>query len=149
MVQTVIVVIFILADAVLVQFNLGALQGPVALAVPGTAGLTVTPMLVLVAGGAALALGWLAGQVDRAILERRVRHRDATLRVMGEEMLRLKATTNEQHPSLVDINTRLDTLDRDLRALQERVHERAQETRVYEAVEGGDRSSPQRVTVRG
>jgi len=149
MVQTVIVVILILADAALVQLNLGALQGPVALAVPGTAGFTVTPMLVLVAAGAALALAWLAGQVDRAILERRVRHRDAALRVMGEEMLRLKATAHEQHPSLVDIAARLDAFDRDLRVLQERVHERTQETRVYEAVEGGDRSSPHRVTVRG
>lgn len=149
MVQTVIVVILILADAALVQLNLGALQGPVALAVPGTAGFTVTAMLVLVAAGAALALGWLAGQVDRAILERRVRHRDATLRVMGEELLRLKATAYEQHPSLVEIHTRLDALDRDLRVLQERVYERVQETRVYETAEGGDRSSPQRVTVRG
>jgi hypothetical protein len=148
MVQTVIVVILILADAVLLQLNLDALQGPVALAVPGTGGFTVTPMLVLVAGGAALALAWLAGQVDRTILERRVRHRDATLRVMGEEMLRVKATAHEPHPSLVDIGARLDALDRDLRALQERV-ERTQETRVYETVDGGDRSSPQRVTVRG
>ncbi|HXX36706.1 MAG TPA: hypothetical protein VEP50_00940 [bacterium] len=123
MVQTVVVVVLILADVLLIQLNLGILQGPVPFVVPGTPGFVATPMLLLVAVGVTLVLGWLAGQADRAILERQVRHRDATLRVMSEELLRLRMTMHEQQPSLEDIRTRLDTLDREVRILQERAHE--------------------------
>jgi hypothetical protein len=149
MVQTIIVVLLLVADAMLILLDADALQAPFTVAVPGTAGVTATPMLMLVAAGAALVLGWLAGQVDRAILERRIRHRDATLRVMGEELLRLKAAAYEQQPSLAELRGRVDALDRDVRALEERLHERIQGTRVYETADSGDRSSVQRVTVTG
>ena len=137
MVQTIVVVVLILADAALLQLNLGARQGPLQLTIPWTNGLVVTPMLLMVAIGMTIVLGWLAAQVDRAILERKIRHRDATLRVMSEELLRLKVATSEQQPSLVDMRTRLDMLDREIRNLQERIRQRSGEPRPREAAEAG------------
>jgi uncharacterized membrane protein YgaE (UPF0421/DUF939 family) len=148
MVQTVVVVVLLVADAVLVQLNLAALQTPVSLSIPGTPGYSVTPMLMLVAGGVALVVGWVAGSIDRMVLDRQIHHRDAALRVMSEELLRLKTAANEQQPSWTEIQARLDRLDRDVRLLQDRV-QRSSELHAPDTPSGGERPPQHRVPVGG
>jgi len=84
-------------------------------------------LMAAVAGS--FVLVWLAGVVDRAALERRLRQRDAALHAMGEEMLLMKsAAYDQERPPLADIRARLDSMERDLRAIRTSVIEGADVT---------------------
>ncbi len=125
MVQTLIVVLLILGDAVLVYFNLPALQSQITLTAPGTQA-TMSHLVLMAAVAGSFVLVWLAGVADRAALERRLRQRNAALHAMGEEMLLMKsAAYDQERPPLADIRMRLDSMERDLRALRTRVVDEA------------------------
>jgi len=90
----------------------------------------VTGLAIMAAAGAVLVVAWIAGQVDRAVLERQIRRRDTTLhvigeelaRVMGEEWVRIRATVDDRESRpWAELRTRLDVIDRDLQGLRERV----------------------------
>jgi len=130
MIQTVIVILLVLADVALIQMNLGHLGAQITLAVPGMAPVAVTGLAIMAAAGAVLVVAWIAGQVDRAVLERQIRRRDTTLhvigeelaRVMGEEWVRIRATVDDRESRpWAELRTRLDVIDRDLQGLRERV----------------------------
>lgn len=119
--QTVLVILLLLGDAALVYYNLSALQAQITLAAPGTQ-IATTHLVLMAAVGGAFVLMWLAGVADRAVLERMVRQRDTTVHAMSEEMLRMKSVAYDQErPPLHDIRVRLDSMERDLRAIRARV----------------------------
>jgi hypothetical protein len=77
---------------------------------------------LMVGAGAALVLAWIASLLDRGALDRRVQQYERTMRVMSDEMLRVKAKAyDEERQPLEDIRVRLDTLDRDIRGLRARI----------------------------
>jgi len=104
MIQTVVVILFVLADVVLIQMNLGQLGAQTTLTVPGLPPVAVTVLAIMAAAGGALVVAWVAGQVDRAVFERQMRRRDTTrhvmgeelARVMGEEWVRMRATADDR-----------------------------------------------------
>ncbi len=125
MLQTVILLLMIAAQAALVVYNNFAIESTLTLTIPWT-GMQVTlthlVMMAFVTGG--FALLWLAGVADRAGLERRVRQQDAALNLMGEEMLRMKSSSYDQErPPLDDLRVRLEGIERDLRAIRLRLGE--------------------------
>jgi hypothetical protein len=125
MLQTVVVVILLLIDAAVVLANPPALQTSLTLRVPGAGAgqaTVVTAQMLMIAAGIALVLGWIASLIDRAALDRRVQQYERTVRVMSDEMLRVKARAyDEERQPLEDIRVRLDTLDRDIRGLRVRL----------------------------
>ncbi|HEV2359356.1 MAG TPA: hypothetical protein VGZ23_17335 [bacterium] len=124
MVQTVVIVILLALDAAIVLSNQPAFQGAMTLNVPGLSGqaIVVTMQMLMTAAGAALVLAWIAALVDRAALDRRVQNDERTMRVMSDEMQRVKAKAYDQERQpLEDIRTKLETLDRDIRGLRARL----------------------------
>jgi hypothetical protein len=78
--------------------------------------------MLMEAAGAALIIAWIAGMIDRAALDRRVAEYERSVRVMNDEMSRVKARAyDEERQPLDDIRVRLDTLDRDIRGLRARM----------------------------
>jgi hypothetical protein len=132
MVLTVIVLLLLLADAALVYFNIPVMRSPLTLTAPGLA--ATTSHLALAAGAAgAFVLIWLGGLVDRALVEQRVRQRDATLHAMGEELLRMKsAAYDQERPPLADVRARLEAMERDLQAIRARIGDVAPREREYQ-----------------
>ncbi len=124
MLQTIVIAILLIAGAAMALANASAFQGSLTLSVPGAAGQTVGVTIhdLVVAAGAALVLAWIAALIDRAGLDRRVQRYERTMRVMSDEMLRVKARVyDEERQPLDDIRVRLDTLDRDIRGLRARI----------------------------
>lgn len=124
MVQTVVIVILLALDAAIVLSNQPAFQGAMTLNVPGLSGqpIVVAMQMLMTAAGAALVLAWIAALVDRAALDRRVQNDERTMRVMSDEMQRVKAKAYDQERQpLEDIRTKLETLDRDIRGLRARL----------------------------
>ena len=124
MLQTIVVLLLLIMDAAIVLTNPSAFQGALTLSVPGAADQTVTATLrdLMVAAGIALALAWSAALIDRAALDRRVQHHERTMRVMSDEILRMKARAyDEERQPLDDLRVRLDTLDRAIRSLRARI----------------------------
>ncbi len=121
MIQTVVVIVLLLADATLALFHYPHLLR-VARIFPGAPGIGVTHVALMTAVGAAfLAIG-LAGLADRVVFMRRsgarLQERDAALHAMGEEMLRMKAACYDQErPPLAEIRAQLDAMEQGLRAL--------------------------------
>jgi hypothetical protein len=124
MLQTLVIVVVLVIDAAIVLANPTAFQHVMTLRMPGSSAQTldVTGQTLMIAAGAALVLAWIAALVDRAALDGRVQHYERTMRVMNDEMLRVKAQAYDQERKpLEDIRVRLDTLDRDIRGLRARV----------------------------
>lgn len=137
MVQTILVVLLLLLDAVVVRQNMTVLGSPASISVPGIPGtpsIAVTPLGLLAGMAGALALLWLVAQAERWVQERQVRERDAALQSMGEELLRIKGSMyDEERPPLADVRLRLDAIERDLRVIR-----RTMEPREFErAATGG------------
>lgn len=128
MVQTILVVLLLLLDAVIVRQNITVLGSPFSINVPGIPGgpsIAVTPLGLLAGMAGALALLWLVAQAERWVQERQVRERDAALQSMGEELLRIKGSMyDEERPPLADIRLRLDAIERDLRMIRRTVEPR-------------------------
>ena len=76
-VQTIVVILLILAGGVLVETNMNVLGAPITLGLPNSASVTATIAEIVLAALAALVIAWLAGQVDRAILKWQFRRRAA------------------------------------------------------------------------
>lgn len=126
MVQTVVITLMILAGAVVVEANSGALGTPVTLALPGMASVTLTVLEIILVAVGALVVGWLAGQIDRAILAWRVRRREGMLRDAQVGMARMSATVSDGQPgvmniSLTNIHKRLDMIEQQSGELRRRV----------------------------
>ena len=124
MLQTIVIVIFLIIDGAIVLTNPSVFQTALTFAAPGTANLTVVVTIrdLMIAAGGALVLAWLAALIDRGALDRRVQRYERTMRVMSDEMVRVKARTyDEERRPLEDIRVKLDTLDRDIRGLRARI----------------------------
>jgi len=125
-VQTLVVVLLILAGGVLVQSNIGALETPISVALPGAAGATVTVLDIILAAAAALVVAWLAGQVDRAFLAWRLLRRERTVRIIRDEVAPSGPVADERQPSVMyvslsNIHNRLDAIEQQLDALRQRL----------------------------
>lgn len=124
MLQTIVIVILLIIDGAIVLTNPSVFQGSLTLAVPGAADQTVVVTIrdLMIAAGVALILAWIAALIDRAALDRRARHYERTMRVMSDEMARVKARAyDEERQPLEDIRVKLDTLERDIRGLRARI----------------------------
>jgi hypothetical protein len=123
MLQTIVIVILLIAGAVIVLANPAAFHGSLALHMPGSDDLTVVTMQALMAAaGAALVIAWIAALIDRGALDRRIQRYERTMQEMSNEMLRVKAKAyDEERLPLEDIRVRLDALDRDIRGLRARI----------------------------
>ncbi|HKX16641.1 MAG TPA: hypothetical protein VJT33_01335 [bacterium] len=124
MLQTIVIVILLIIDGAIVLTNPSVFQTALTFAAPGTANLPVVVTIrdLMIAAGGALVLAWLAALIDRAALDRRVQRYERTMRVMSDEMARVKARTyDEERQPLEDIRVKLDTLDRDIRGLRARI----------------------------
>lgn len=123
MLQTLVIAILLIVDAALVLSNPSAFQGSLTLRIPGSdQTFAVTMQTLMAAAGGALVLAWIAALMDRAGLDHRVQHYERTMRVMSDEMLRVKARAyDDERQPLEDIRVRLDTLDRDIRGLRARI----------------------------
>jgi hypothetical protein len=139
MIMTVVVILLVLADAFFVWYNLSALQAPITFAAPGTAG-TISHIVLLGLVAAGFVLLWLAGLVDRSVLEQRIRQRDATLHAMGEELLRMKSTAYDQErPPLADVRARLEAMERDIQTIRVRLDEATTKDRPATGLATGER----------
>jgi hypothetical protein len=139
MIMTVVVILLVLADAFFVWYNLSALQSPITFAAPGTAG-TISHIVLLGLVAAGFVLLWLAGLVDRSVLEQRIRQRDATLHAMGEELLRMKSTAYDQErPPLADVRARLEAMERDIQTIRVRLDEATTKDRPATGLATGER----------
>ena len=126
MVQTIVVVLMILAGAWFVQANVSALAAPINIAVPGTAGVTLSVLEVILVAVAALVIVWLAGQIDTALMAWRIRRREPVLRTTQHEVDPTGAPVYDRQPSvmyvsLTHIHKRLDAIEQQLEALRERL----------------------------
>jgi hypothetical protein len=121
MIQTIAVVVLLLADVTLALLHYPHLLR-VARLFPNVPAVGITHIALFTAVGAAFLLIGLAGFADRIVFMRRVRtrleERDATLHAMGDEVLRMKAVCYDQErPPLADVQARLDAIEQGLRAL--------------------------------
>ena len=124
MIQTIVVIVLLIADIVLALLHYPNLLR-VARIIPNAPGIGVTHVALMAGVGAAFVLVWLAGLADRVAFMRHIRvrvgERDAALHAMGEEMLRMKAACYDQErPPLEDIRTRLEAMEQDLHSLRAR-----------------------------
>jgi hypothetical protein len=111
----------LIAGAVLAQQNTAVLHAPVTLTVPGLEGVAPSYLRAFLALGGVLALFWLAGMFDLAILRGHVRRRDALLRAKDQEIMRIKSEAfDQQQPALNDIRARLDKVTLELSAMMAR-----------------------------
>ena len=124
MLQTLVILILLAADAWIVLTNPGAFQTLLSLRVSSSSAqvYSVTIQTLMEAAGAALVIAWVAGMIDRAALDRRVEHYERTVRVMNDDVARMKARAyDEERQPLEDIRIRLEALDRDVRGLRARI----------------------------
>ncbi|HLW48391.1 MAG TPA: hypothetical protein VKW09_11560 [bacterium] len=124
MLQTIVILVLLAIDAWIVMTNPAAFQTLLTLRASSSSAqvYSVTVRMLMEAAGAALVIAWVAGMIDRAALERRAAQYERTVRVMNDEMARMKARAyDEERQPLEDIRTRLETLDRDVRALRARI----------------------------
>ncbi|HEX4834861.1 MAG TPA: hypothetical protein VFW01_00860 [bacterium] len=124
MIQTIVVIVLVIADIVLALLHYPNWLR-VARIIPNAPGIGVTHFALMAVVGTAFVLIWLAGLADRLAFMRRIRarldERDAALHAMGEEMLRMKAACYDQErPPLEDIRTRLEAMEQDLHSLRAR-----------------------------
>jgi len=125
MLQTIIVALFMLLDAIIVRANVSAPQSWVSVAIPWRTeglGLSVTPVELLGAAAAAIVVVLFAGFIDRSVLERRVLQREVVLRTVGSELMRTKTSSyDKERIPLDDVRVRLDTIEREVRAIRSRL----------------------------
>jgi hypothetical protein len=142
MVQTVIVILLVLADVALARFNSPALQTPVTVSAPGMQATTISLFLLMLAFAGALVLVWLAGLIDRAALEQRMRRHERTVRATRDELLESRSAAYVADRSVTaDVRARLDAVERDVAALRARIGDGPVRERMYPEVTAGDRRS--------
>jgi len=122
MVQTITLIILLLAGAAFVQANISAIHSPIALTIPGVTGIHLTYLRLLAALGGALVLLWLTGLIDFEMQRARVRRREAMILVKDRELMRVKSVAyDQQQPALADTTARLETVAREVRTTLNRV----------------------------
>ena len=122
MVQTITLIILLLAGATFVQANIAAIHSPIALTIPGVTGVQLTYLRLLVAMGGALVLLWITGLIDFETQRTRVRRREAMILVKDRELMRVKSVAyDQQQPALADTTARLETVAREVRTTLNRV----------------------------
>lgn len=142
MVQTVIVILLVLADVALARFNSSALQTPVTVSAPGMQATTISLFSLMIAFAGAIVLVWLAGLIDRAALEQRIRRHERTVRATRDELLETRSSAYVADRSVAaDVRARLDAVERDVAALRARTGDVPVRDRVYPEVTAGDRRS--------
>jgi hypothetical protein len=116
MIQTIVLILILLAGVAFAQANLGVLHSQLAVALPGVTGVPLTLLRALVAIGGALVLLWIAGLIDLQILRAQIRRKDEVVRSMEERIAQLKSEAYDRQQSvLVNIEHRLEVLARDVR----------------------------------
>jgi hypothetical protein len=120
MIQTTVVVLLVVLDAILAQLNASVLGAHLTFTLPGAPTVHVTYLQIMAGVSAALALTWFAGMIDRHAIERRVEQRESALAAMQEELLRKAASYDREQPLLLEVRLRLEELGREMRALQTR-----------------------------
>jgi hypothetical protein len=124
MLQTIALVLLLLAGAVFVQTNMPAMQTQIPLIVPGMVDLKLTYLNLMVAMGGMLVLLWIAGLLDAAVLRRRLRQQAATIMSKDQEIARVKAVAyDQQETALADLKGPFDTLAQEIRSLRARIEE--------------------------
>jgi len=118
MIQTVVVVVLVVLDAIFAQLNAAELGARLTFTLPGAPAVSVTYLEIMAGLSAALALTWLAGMIDRHVIEQRVEQRESALIAMQEELLRKAAAYDREQPLLLEVRMRLDDLGREVRALR-------------------------------
>jgi hypothetical protein len=121
MVQTIVVVVLLLADAMVIAFNSTLMRSPLTITLFGR---QVTTSQFVLPGGAAAAflLIWLAGGMDRVLWKGLLRKAGAAVKAMTEEVQRLKAAAYDQErPPLDDIRARLEFIQQDLEIVRTRL----------------------------
>lgn len=121
MVQTIVVVVLLLADAIVIAFNTTVMRSPLTITLFGR---PVTTSQFVLPGGAAAAflLIWLAGGMDRVLWKGILRKSAAAVKAMTEEVQRLKAAAYDQErPPLDDIRARLEFIQQDLEIVRTRL----------------------------
>jgi hypothetical protein len=122
MVQTITLMILLLAGAAFVQANISAIHSPIALTIPGMTGVHLTYLRLLAAMGGALVLLWITGLIDFETQRTRVRRREAMILVKDRELMRVKSVAyDQQQPALADTTARLETVVREVRTTLNRV----------------------------
>jgi hypothetical protein len=121
MVQTIVLIVLLLADAIVIAFNTTLMRAPLAISLFGR---QVTTAQYVLPGGAAAALLvlWLAGAMDRIVWKGLLRKGAAAVRAMTEEVQRLKAAAYDQErPPLDDIRARLEFIQNNLQIVRSRL----------------------------
>ena len=121
MVQTIVVVVLLLADAIVIAFNTTLMRSPLTIMLFGR---QFTTSQFVLPGGAAAAflLIWLAGGMDRVLWKGLLRKAADAIKAMTEEVQRLKAAAYDQErPPLDDIRARLEFIQHDLQIVRTRL----------------------------
>lgn len=125
MVQTIVVILLILAGGVLLETNMNVLGAPVTLAIPNSASVTATIAQIVLAALAAFVVIWLAGQLDRAVLTWQFRRRAEVRPDMRTEMVQSTPADprepNVMYVSLTNIHKRLDTIEQQLDTVRQQL----------------------------
>jgi hypothetical protein len=114
MVQMIVVAVLLLADLIVVAFNMSLMRSPLTVSLFGAH--VTTGQFVLPAGaGVAFVLIWAAGAMDRVVWRGLLRKGAAAVKAMTDEVQNLKAAAYDQErPPLDDIRARLEYIQRDL-----------------------------------
>jgi hypothetical protein len=127
MIQAVVILLLLVIDLAMMLTNQG-LQGSLTLGIPGWPyHAMVVTMQALTAGvAAALVLVWVSGLLDRARLDHgygsAIRVMDDEMARVKDEMARVKANAYDDiRRPLDNISARLDSVDRDMQALRDRL----------------------------
>ena len=116
MIQTIVLILILLAGVAFAQANLGVLHSQLTVTFPGVTGVPLTFLRALVAIGGGLVLLWIAGLIDLQILRAQIRRKDAVVRSLEERIAQLKSEAYDRQQSvLVNIEHRLEVLARDVR----------------------------------
>jgi hypothetical protein len=122
MVQTITLIILLLAGAAFVQANMPAVHSPIALTIPGVTGFQLTYLRLLAAMGGALVLLWIMGRIDVESQRAQVRRREVMILAKDRELTRVKSVAyDQQQPALADTTARLETVAQEVRAMRDRV----------------------------
>lgn len=122
MVQTVVMVIVLLIIGAVIQTNMAVIHTQSHLMLPGDSSVPISYLRLLAGMGVAVALVWLAGMVDVALLRGRIRRRDAAMLALEQDLMRFKATGyDQQQTALNDVRGRLEAVVHELSGMQARV----------------------------
>jgi hypothetical protein len=121
MIQTVVLLVTVIAVGVFAQMNASVLHAPASMSIPGS-DIPLSNLRILAAVGGIVMLLWLAGMADLALLRAHLRRRDALLLAKDQEILHIKSEAYEhQQPVLTEMRARLEKISMQVGAMLARL----------------------------